>query len=391
MNASKGKIIKTTHLDVNKEDYTKFRLVDSIKEFKLSLKGGIFIDNSILRPLHLYSPNERLSHSLTDSLVDKAKIRRLSLSNSKGASKDWNKDIIEPRTISNILNDSEYYNYSLRTGQVFEDKNLHLVILDIDRKKTYEQLDSLIQRILSQFHKYFTITTVSKGYHIYFLISSPNKIKSQTLKNGTKLSIEILAENKKVMGPGSVIDETMYRRLNPSLDFENSKSSEPLYLDELAYILDILDIQLDTTPYNARKFNVNSSVSLSSLNKSNIRQTFTDSLTNFNSIKFISPIHGSSQSTANTLLGPDGVVYCFRCNVSVSAREYLHYVEHFNLNQTTVCSDILSPHTKEFSSESNETNRGILKDNMDENIKQGKHILLSGAPGSGTRYFTKYS
>lgn len=137
-----------------------------------------------------------------------------------------------------------------------------MIILDIDRKKISEQIDSLIQKILSQFHEYFLISTPSKGYHIYFLVESQNRIKSQTLtlKDGKKLSIEILAENKKVMWPGSVINEVMYQRLNPSLDFNNSNSSKPLYLDQLDYSLDLLNIQLDTTPYNARKHNVNSSI-----------------------------------------------------------------------------------------------------------------------------------
>lgn len=202
LNASKGKTIKTTHLDIIKEDHTKIHLLESVKEFKLSLKGRIFIDNSILKPIHLSSPQERLHHSLVNSPLDDGKIRRISLFNSKGASKDWNKDIIESRTISNILSDLDgHYNYSLRTGQVFDNKNHHLIILDIDRKKISEQIDSLIQKILSQFHEYFLISTPSKGYHIYFLVESQNRIKSQTLtlKDGKKLSIEILAENKKVM------------------------------------------------------------------------------------------------------------------------------------------------------------------------------------------------
>lgn len=153
----------------------------------------------------------------------KATLPPLSLKVPEGPESKSNKSP-EKKTIGEILSSPETYNYSIRTGELLG-QNTHLIVIDIDLKVGTHKITA--DKLLSIFKGYYTVKTPSGGYHIYLKVMSEEKFKSQHLLTlrGEQTTIEILAEKKKAMGPGSLIDGKMYSRIkgknyNSSLSFK---------------------------------------------------------------------------------------------------------------------------------------------------------------------------
>jgi len=175
-------------------------------------------------------------------------------------------------------------------------------VVDIDLKEnTFKDIADILLEI---FKGYYVVKTPSGGYHIYVKVKSEDKFKSNHLSTlkGNKTTIEILGEKKKVMGPGSIVDNVMYKRLNKE-KWENTLSSEIIEKDDFISKLKEAGLKI-TSEYKQNK-SVEALISIEKDRDKLIDEIF-ESRRKRLSIKFISFIHGSSQNKPNTILFSKG-------------------------------------------------------------------------------------
>lgn len=174
------------------------------------------------------------------------------------------------------------------------------MVIDIDLKVGTFKL--IADKLLVIFKNYYKVKTPSGGYHIYAKVKSEDKFKSQHLitLGGEKTTIEILGEKKKAMGPGSLIDGKMYSRAKGK-SYKNSRSSKTISREEFMSKLKEAGLLIGSLFKDYDHDSVDVKI-IETTNKNRLIGEIIEARLKKESIKFISPVHGSKSNLPNTTL-----------------------------------------------------------------------------------------
>lgn len=250
--AARGEEILVEYVDFERRNQVEILKYLHKNNFKLSLEGRKLLSDEVssVEPLYQSSPlpkkfsfKKRLKNSLSNSELDIPSARIITRPDSKLPLKKSFFDLEEEQSIEEMLKNNK--NYSIEIGSIFG-SNLHLIVIDIDLKKDFK-FECTARRLVSLFEGYYIVATPSKGYHIYVKVQSEEKFKSQNLMNlvgEEKLEvIEILAERKKVVGPGSVVSCKMYEPIGER-DYDKTLSFKSITREEFISKLEGIGLTL---------------------------------------------------------------------------------------------------------------------------------------------------
>jgi hypothetical protein len=166
---------------------------------------------------------------------------------------------------------------------------------------------------------------------------SEEKFKSQHLLTlrGEQTTIEILAEKKKAMGPGSLIDGKMYSRIKGK-NYNSSLSFKIILRKELVSKLKeaglLIGSQYKPYDYGDKDIEV-----LNIGDRNRLISAITDAKIKEKSIKFVSLVHGSNSNLPNTTLNANGTLRCWKCSISMSFDDYIRYVQSIPTDSSKTC------------------------------------------------------
>lgn len=168
--------------------------------------------------------------------------------------------------------------------------------------------------------------------------------KIPTLKGWTKgalenRSIREILEDKKVMGPGSIVDCRMYSPLRGK-SYSRSLSKNPIERDEFLSMLKEIGLVIRSLTYTKYESENGEVIILNERCRNRLISALIDARCKRETIKFVSLVHGSKSNLPNTTLNVDGKIRCWKCSVTMLFEKYIGYVQDNSIDISRQCVSI---------------------------------------------------